>query len=137
MGKGFSLSTGSVTSPHLNSLLQRAALDNDIPIQLDVRGADTGTDAMAGVLASADVAAASLGFPIRNMHTVSETAHTGDVLACVHVVERFLRDADKSGLSRGNFQSAHPNLAGARLLEAERPAAKEEEGEKTGGEKSQ
>ena len=42
MGGGVSLSTGSVTSPHLNSLLQRAALDHGIPFQLDVRGADTG-----------------------------------------------------------------------------------------------
>jgi len=45
--------------------------------QKDVVGRDTGTDAMAGVLASVDVAATSVGFPIRNMHTVSELAHTG------------------------------------------------------------
>ena len=43
-----------------------------IPFQRDVRGRDSGTDAMAGVLGNVDCAATSLGFPIRNMHTTSE-----------------------------------------------------------------
>ena len=85
---------------------------------------------MAGVLASQDVAAASLGFPIRNMHTVSETAHEGDVLACIHVVYEFLRDAERSGLTREDFQRAHPNLANAEPLFAPRAAEAE------GGDKS-
>jgi len=41
---------------------------------------------MAAVFGGSDTASASLGFPIRNMHTVSEAGHTGDILAGVHAV---------------------------------------------------
>jgi putative aminopeptidase FrvX len=47
-------------------------------------------DAMAGVLGGVDSAATSLGFPIRNMHTISELGHTGDVIACIHALKAAL-----------------------------------------------
>ncbi len=114
MGKGFTVTTGSVASEQLNSLIQQVAREREIPCQRDVRGADTGTDGMAGVLAGVDCVAASVGFPIRNMHTISEAGHTGDVLAAVHAVAGTLQALDARDDGRGSlrrhFRDHHPRL---------------------------
>ena len=114
MGKGFSLTNGSITSSFLNSLIEKAARKAGIPYQIDFSGRDTGTDAMAASLAGIDSASTSIGFPIRNMHTISETGHTLDVLAAIHGMEATLREMDKmnrgKGLSRSDLQNEHPRL---------------------------
>jgi len=121
MGKGFTLSVGSIASEQLNTVVEREARAKDIPMQRDVCGADTGTDGMAGVLASVDCAATSIGMPIRNMHTISETAHTGDVLAATHGVANAIaaldrRDDGKDKLRR-EFRDNHPRLDRAEPLQ--------------------
>ncbi len=114
MGKGFSLSTGSITSTFLNTIIEKAARKAGIPYQIDVTGRDTGTDAMAAALAGFDSAATSIGFPIRNMHTISETGHTLDVLAAIHGMEATLREMDGmnqgKGLNRNDLRNEHPRL---------------------------
>ena len=110
MGEGFTVSSGSIISESLNGLIEKSAKDNDIPYMPDVRGRDTGTDAMAGVFAAIDTAATTLGFPIRNMHTISETGHTGDVLACIHVIDKTLSLMDHQQTSIDWFKNAHPRL---------------------------
>lgn len=86
MGQGMTLCVGAVTSEKLNEVISEAADKRGIPVQRDVRGRDTGTDGMAGVLGNVDCAATSVGFPIRNMHTISELGHTGDVVACIEAL---------------------------------------------------
>ncbi len=114
MGKGFTLTNGSITSSFINSIIEKACQKADIPYQIDFAGRDTGTDAMAASLAGVDSAATSIGFPIRNMHTISETGHTLDVLAAVHGMEATLREMDKmnrgKGLSRKDLLNEHPRL---------------------------
>ncbi len=114
MGKGFTLSVGAIASEQLNQVVERTAKDRDIPMQRDVVGADTGTDGMAGVLASVDCAATSIGMPIRNMHTVSESGHTRDVLAACHGVAGTIQALDEQddgrGGLRGTFRDNHPRL---------------------------
>jgi len=110
MGKGFTLTTGAIVSEQLNSRIKRAAADNDIPMQIDVSGRDTGTDGMASVLASVDSAATSVGFPTRNMHTISESGHTGDVLAAIHVLTQTILTMDEEDVLAETFQNAHPRL---------------------------
>ncbi len=110
MGKGFTLSAGAIVSEQLNSRIKRVAAEKGIPMQLDVSGRDTGTDGMASVLASVDSAATSVGFPTRNMHTISESAHTGDVLAAVHVLTAVLLAMDVEEDLEENFRTAHPRL---------------------------
>lgn len=114
MGAGFTLDAGSITSAYLNTLVARAATSRGIPFQPDFGGRDTGTDAMAGVLAAIDTAATSVGFPIRNMHTISEAGHTGDVLAAIHGMAALLSDMDAAndgeGLTRDDFRNGHPRL---------------------------
>ena len=110
MGKGFTLSVGAVISEHLNSRIKQAAADHDIPMQLSVVGRDTGTDGMAAVLASVDSAATSIGFPIRNMHTISESGHTGDLLAAIHVLKETLMTMDQDDNLLETFRDSHPRL---------------------------
>lgn len=109
-GKGFTLTAGAIVSEQLNSRIKRAAAKHDIPMQVDVSGRDTGTDGMAGVLASIDCAATSVGFPVRNMHTISESGHTGDVLAAIHVIKEAIMDMDAESDLVMSFKSEHPRL---------------------------
>lgn len=114
MGKGFTLTNGSVTSAFLNNLIEEACGAAKVPYQMDFAGRDTGTDAMAAAMAGFDCAAASVGFPIRNMHTISETGHTSDVLAAIHGMEATLRHMDGlnrgRGLNRDTLKDGHPRL---------------------------
>lgn len=120
MGKGFTLTHGAITSASLNALITEVARDHGIPVQHELAGRDTGTDAMAAVFASIDSAAASVGFPIRNMHTVSESGHTGDVDAAIHAVFETLRHMDGmnggSGIRALDLQDGHPRLEAAARL---------------------
>jgi len=114
MGKGFSITGGSVTSDYLISLIEKACQTEDIPYQMDMSGRDTGTDAMAAALAGFDSASASIGFPIRNMHTISETGHTKDVLAAIAGMEATFRAMDKMNRNKGikidDLKDNHPRL---------------------------
>ena len=110
MGKGFTLTTGAIVSEQLNARIRKSAKQAGIPFQIDVSGRDTGTDGMAAVLASVDSAATSVGFPTRNMHTISESGHTGDVLAAIHVLKATILDMDKDNVTVEDFQQSHPRL---------------------------
>ncbi|MGB2429596.1 MAG: M28 family peptidase [Akkermansiaceae bacterium] len=120
MGKGFTLTHGSVTSEYLNNLIEKACRAKKIPYQIDFSGRDTGTDAMAAVLAGIDSASTSIGFPIRNMHTISETGHTADVLAAIHGMVETFKAMDGmnrgKGISRDDLKDGHPRLDGAKTL---------------------
>ncbi len=114
MGKGFTITGGSVTSDYLCTLIEKSCQDKKIPYQMDTSGRDTGTDAMAAALAGFDSAVTSIGFPIRNMHTISETGHTKDILAAIAGVEATLYDMDKMNRNKGitaeDFKNNHTRL---------------------------
>lgn len=110
MGKGFTLKNGAIVSEYLNSLIEQASRAANIAYQVVLSGRDTGTDAMAGFFAAIDAAATSIGFPIRNMHTISETGHTGDVLAATHAVFETLRLMEARKLTADDFRNNHPRL---------------------------
>ncbi len=116
MGKGFTMSVGSIASEQLNRVITQAAGEHDIPMQRDIVGVDTGTDGMAGVLASVDCAATSIGFPIRNMHTISETGNTRDVLAAIHALTYTIQALDKNPDLEREFLDNHPRLDNATPL---------------------
>lgn len=125
MGKGFTIGVGSLVSEHLNGIIQTVARNEGIPYQRDVLGRDTGTDTMAAGLTGVDAAATTIGFPVRNMHTISESACTRDVLAALHALDRTLvhmdRFDDGRGMTADHFRNGHPRLDGAEPLVA--PAA--------------
>jgi len=116
MGKGFTLAVGAIASEQLNRVIESTAKEHAIPMQRDVCGADTGTDGMAGVLAGVDCAATSIGFPIRNMHTISEAGHTKDLLAAIHVIYRSVQTLDALPRADREFRDNHPRLDQAGVL---------------------
>jgi endoglucanase len=116
MGKGFTMAVGSIASEQLNRIIESTAREHGIPMQRDIVGADTGTDGMAGVLAAVDCAATSIGFPIRNMHTISETGNTHDLLAAVHVLTHSLKALDALADPHREFAENHPRLDRAQRL---------------------
>lgn len=118
MGKGFSLATGAIVSEQLNSIIESEAQAAGIPYQIKVVGRDTGTDGMAAVLAGKDAAATSIGFPIRNMHTPSESGHTGDVLASIHGIVKAIQAMDAKAMTREDFKNGHVRLDSASPLKS-------------------
>jgi len=116
MGKGFTMSVGAIASEQLNRIVETTAREKGIPFQRDVCGPDTGTDGMAGVLASIDCAATSIGFPIRNMHTISESGNTQDVLAAIHALTGTIQALDALPDAHGEFRNNHPRLDQASQL---------------------
>ncbi|MCE8033747.1 M20/M25/M40 family metallo-hydrolase [Billgrantia tianxiuensis] len=132
MGKGFTMSVGAIASEQLNRIIETTAREHGIPMQRDIVGADTGTDGMAGVLAAVDCAATSIGFPIRNMHTISETGNTQDVLAAIHVLTRTLQALDALPDPHREFLDNHPRLDQAERLTHQGSAKPEEHRGETG-----
>ena len=128
MGEGFSLDAGSITSAQLNTLIAETAKALEIPVQFDFGGRDTGTDAMAGVFAAIDSAATSIGFPIRNMHTISESGHTGDVLAAIHGMFHMLQAMEERELTAEDFRGGHPRLDEVAAIEPVDPATLVDDG---------
>jgi endoglucanase len=120
MGKGYSLTHGAITSASLNSMFTAVSTEKGIPVQHELAGRDTGTDAMAAVLAAIDSAATSIGFPIRNMHTISESGHTGDVDAAIYAIFETLRHMDGmhdgKGINIADLHDGHPRLDDASAL---------------------
>ncbi len=129
MGQGFSLDAGSITSAQLNTLIAEAAKAHDVPMQFDFGGRDTGTDAMAGVFAAIDTAATSVGFPIRNMHTISESGHTADVLSAIWGMYYALESMDEQDVMADDFRTGHPRLDHVTAIEAIDPATLYEDAE--------
>ncbi len=125
MGEGMTLAIGSIANAYLNALYQKVARELGIPVQVKLVGRDTGTDAMASVFAGRDAAATSIGFPIRNMHTISESGHTGDVLCAIHATVGLLQHLDGmnggKGASRDDFKNGHARLDAAAPLKPKRP----------------
>lgn len=118
MGSGFTLSTGAIVSEQLNSIIEAEAQEAGIPYQMSVVGRDTGTDGMAAFLAGKDAATTSIGFPIRNMHTPSESGHTGDVQAAIHAIVKTIQKMDRDGMTRDDFENGHLRLDEAEPITA-------------------
>ncbi|OBT16331.1 peptidase M42 [Vibrio sp. UCD-FRSSP16_10] len=114
MGKGFTVGRGSVSSEYLVQTLDNLCREKGIPMQLDFSGRDMGTDGMAAALAGVDSAAITIGYPIRNMHTSSESAHTGDLLASIEAITELLRHFntmnDGKGMTRDDLKNSHIRL---------------------------
>ncbi|MGF1719507.1 M20/M25/M40 family metallo-hydrolase [Vibrio kyushuensis] len=114
MGNGFTIGRGSVASEFLVQTLENVCREKDIPYQLDFSGRDMGTDGMAAALAGVDSAAITIGYPIRNMHTSSESAHTGDLLASIEGITELLRHFDElnngTGMTQDDLKNSHIRL---------------------------
>ena len=123
---------GAIASEQLNRIIETTAREHGIPMQRDIVGADTGTDGMAGVLAAVDCVATSIGFPIRNMHTISETGNTRDVMAAIHAITLSLQALDALPDPHREFLDNHPRLDQAGALGHQGADKPEPDAEKAG-----
>lgn len=114
MGEGFTIGRGAVASEPLVQMLVNVCREKGIPYQLDFSGRDMGTDGMAAALAGVDSAAMTVGYPIRNMHTSSESAHTGDLQASIYAITELLRHFNDmnegKGITRDDLKNSHIRL---------------------------
>ena len=85
---------------------------------------------MAAFFSCIDSAATSIGFPIRNMHTISEAGHTGDLDAAIHAIYETLRHMDAmnggQGITGDDLKQGHPRLDESSAL-THRPAVTEDD----------
>jgi endoglucanase len=77
MGGGPVVNAGPNINPEMFEIAQRAAKAEKIPIQIEVDGGVTGTDAGAMQVAGGGMATGLLGVAIRYMHTPVPTSHRG------------------------------------------------------------
>jgi endoglucanase len=74
---------------------------------------------MAAVFAGKDAAATSIGFPIRNMHTMSESANTCDVQAAVHAITAAIQAMDERRMTRADLEQGHVRLDAATAIDSQ------------------
>ncbi len=107
LGKGAVVTNGTIHSYPLVSMALRIAKEKNIAVQRNFAGRMEGNDSMAAVNASIDAASFSVSFPIRNMHTSSELAHDGDVLAAVDMLTELSLRLSSDRWTRERFKQSH------------------------------
>lgn len=79
LSKGPILSKGAPISTKINEILEKAAIDNNIPVQYELTPRSTGTDADKIRLTNKGVPVALVSLPLRYMHAPCETASLIDI----------------------------------------------------------
>ncbi|MGL5749912.1 MAG: M20/M25/M40 family metallo-hydrolase [Paraclostridium sp.] len=79
LGGGPMLAKGAPISNKINEILEKAAIDNNIPIQYEVAPRSTGTDADKIRLTGKGVPVALVSLPLRYMHAPCETCSLKDI----------------------------------------------------------
>jgi putative aminopeptidase FrvX len=88
-GSGPVLERGSNLNPRVFERLYEAAEAEGIAVTIQASGRHTGTDADAIHLSRAGVPTASIGIPLRYMHSPVEMVSLDDVQACARVIVAF------------------------------------------------
>lgn len=91
LGAGAVISRGPNVNPALFALLQQAAREEQIPVQLLAEARATGTDANVMQLSRGGVATALVRIPLRYMHTPAEVLDLADIEAAVRLVTALLQ----------------------------------------------
>lgn len=91
VGKGPTVSRGANVNPTVYRLLNEAAREEGIPIQVSVFPKATPTDAGAMQISRSGVATGLVGVPLRYMHTPSETLSLSDLENCARLVAAYCR----------------------------------------------
>lgn len=91
MGEGPVVNAGPNINPQMFEIAKQAAKAEKIPIQIEVDGGVTGTDAGAMQVAGAGMATGLLGVAIRYMHTPVEVLSLKDVEQCAKLMAAMCR----------------------------------------------
>ena len=94
LGKGAMLGISPILDRAFTKRLQALAAAENIPVQMEVVGGRTGTDADGMTTAHGGIRTALLSIPLRYMHTPAETLATADVEA----VARLMAAAAEKGV---------------------------------------
>jgi putative aminopeptidase FrvX len=91
VGKGPSVMRGANANPVVFQMIRDAAAAEEIPYQVDVAPAGTGTDGNAMQLNRAGMAVGIVGVPLRYMHTPCELLALDDVQNCARLMAAYCR----------------------------------------------
>lgn len=91
LGQGPTISHGPNTNPAVELLFENVATDNKIPYQKEAHADLEGNDSKSMQVAGSGAAAASIGIPIRNMHTGVEVVTLSDVEDAAQLLTEFVR----------------------------------------------
>lgn len=91
IGKGPSVMRGANANPIVFKMIREAAAAEEIPYQVDVAPAGTGTDGNAMQLNRAGMAVGIVGVPLRYMHTPCELLSLKDVEDCARIMAAYCR----------------------------------------------
>lgn len=94
MDKGPAITVGPNVHPVLYQSLTKAAQDLGMAWQVEVAGADTGTDAWAMQVSRSGVATAVVSVPVRYMHTSVELVSLGDIRKAGRLLAYFVAGVD-------------------------------------------
>ena len=93
LGKGPMLGHSPFLSKRLTKDLELLANRLDIPLQHEIMGEETGTNADALSLSS-DIEAALISIPLKNMHSQVEIADMRDLKSAAKLIESYIKEAD-------------------------------------------
>lgn len=89
MGKGAMIGVAPVLSGEVTAELKRIAAEKDIPVQFEVMGGDTGTDADEISVTKSGVKTGLISIPLKYMHTPVEVVDTEDICAVGRLMAEF------------------------------------------------
>ena len=91
VGTGTAMSKGPNIHPRLVERLEKTAIDNNIPYNIEIDGGGTGTDAWEIQISGAGIPVALMSIPLKYMHTSVETLAISDVLNTARVITEFVK----------------------------------------------
>ncbi len=94
LGKGVMLGISPILSSVVTDSLRNLASANDIPLQTEVVGGTTGTDADAMSITADGIPTGLLSIPLRYMHTPNEVVSLSDMEATAKLIAAYLQKGE-------------------------------------------
>ncbi len=96
MGKGAMIGIAPVLSDEVTAQLKKIAAEKEIPVQFEVMGGDTGTDADEISVSKGGVKTGLISVPLKYMHTPVEVVDTEDIKAVGRLMAEFAMGGRKT-----------------------------------------
>lgn len=90
LGGGAMLGISPILNKGVTETLKKVAKEKNIPLQFEVMGGKTSTDADVISVSRSGVPTGLLSIPLRNMHTPSEVIDTADLEAVISLLEGYV-----------------------------------------------
>lgn len=91
VGSGTAMSKGPNIHPRLVERLEKTAIENNIPYNIEIDGGATGTDAWEIQVSGGGIPVALMSIPLKYMHTSVETLAISDVVDTANVITEFVK----------------------------------------------